>query len=324
MPTLSDTTLLEVENLGIHFGSPGQPVKAVDRISFSIGRGEAVGLVGESGCGKSLTALALARLIPQPPARYASGRIGWDGRDVLDFSEHELRAWRGRRVAYVFQEPGAALNPVQTLGAQIQEVLELHRPGQAGLDEVERLLARVGLPEPGRVRISYPHQLSGGMQQRAVIAMALAGQPDLLIADEPTTALDVTVQAQIMALLTTLQRESGMALLLITHNLALVARATHRLYVMYAGRMVEQGNTLAVLRRPAHPYTQALRRAVPRLRGGTGRLEGIPGVVPQGHQRPSGCLFQTRCLRAQSLCAAVDPEWAIVEAGHEVRCHFSL
>ena len=324
MPQATQNCLLEVDDLSIHFGSLGQPVRAVDRVSFHIARGEAVGLVGESGCGKSLTALSLARLIPQPPARFASGSIRWNGQDILSLSDDELRAWRGRRIAYVFQEPGAALNPVQTIGAQIREALALHRPAVANAAEVERLLARVGLPEPDRVRKSYPHQLSGGMQQRAVIAMALAGQPELLVADEPTTALDVTVQAQIMELLTELQRELGMALLLITHNLALVAKATRRLYVMYAGRMVEQGLTRDLLRRPAHPYTQALLRAVPRLRGSAGRLEGIPGTVPQGVHRPRGCLFGERCSFAREVCAASDPEWTQLEEGRAVRCHFHL
>jgi oligopeptide/dipeptide ABC transporter ATP-binding protein len=324
MTVLTQAPLLEVEDLSIHFGSSTQPVKAVDRVRLHIGRGEAVGLVGESGCGKSLTALALARLIQEPPARLVGGRILYAGQDMLALSKNELRAWRGRRIAYIFQEPSAALNPVHTIGAQIHEALRLHRPDQARVEEVERLLVRVGLSDPTRIRGSYPHQLSGGMQQRAVIAMALAGQPELLIADEPTTALDVTVQAQIMELLLALQRDLGMALLLITHNLGLVAKATRRLYVMYAGRMVEEGLTGMVLRRPAHPYTQALLRAVPRLRGGTGQLEGIAGTVPHGSCRPSGCLFHPRCQRAQDRCAQLDPAWDLVEPGHEVRCHFRL
>lgn len=314
--------LVEVQNLAVHFGSAARPVPAVQDISLHIARGEAVGLVGESGCGKSLTALSLARLIPEPPARMAGGSIVFDGRNLETLSESELRVWRGRRMAYVFQEPSSALNPVLSIGAQVMEVLRLHRPEAATRDEVDRLLALVDLPEPGRVRRSYPHQLSGGMQQRAMLAMALAGQPDLLIADEPTTALDVTVQAQIMARLGSLQRELGMALLLITHNLGLVAQATRRLYVMYAGRMVEQGLTREVLSRPAHPYTQALLRAVPRLRGQATALQGIPGTVPQARDWPSGCLFHPRCARAQSRCSSEDPPWEEVGAGHEVRCHF--
>lgn len=318
----SSETLVEVCDLQVHLGTGPQPARAVERISFYINRGESVGLVGESGCGKSMTALALARLIPQPPARIVGGSIRYGAQDLLALPEAELRRWRGRRMAYVFQEPSAALNPVHRIGEQIRESLKLHRPDQSTAAEVERLLGVVGMPDPGRVRRSYPHQLSGGMQQRAVLAMALAGQPELLIADEPTTALDVTVQAQIMELLVSLQRELGMALLLITHNLALVARATHRLYVMYAGRLVEQGVTLDVLGKPKHPYTQALLRAVPRLRGVHGQLEGIPGSVPQGSERPSGCLFHPRCPKAQARCAQQDPEWDEVAAGHQVRCHY--
>ncbi len=314
--------LVEVQNLAVHFGSLDRPVPAVQDVSLHIARGEAVGLVGESGCGKSLTALSLARLIPEPPARVAGGSIIFDGRDLGTLSESELRAWRGRRMAYVFQEPSAALNPVLTIGAQVMEGLRLHRPEVATLDEVDRLLALVELPEPARVRRSYPHQLSGGMQQRAVLAMALAGRPDLLIADEPTTALDVTVQAQVMVLLRSLQRELGMALLLITHNLGLVAQATRRLYVMYAGRIVEHGLTREVLSTPAHPYTQALLRAVPRLRGQSTALQGIPGTVPQARDWPSGCLFHPRCARAQSRCSVEYPAWEKAGDGHEVRCHF--
>lgn len=315
-------SLLTVSDLEIHFGPTERPVRAVHRVSISIQRGEAVGLVGESGCGKSLTALSIARLIPQPQARLAGGSIRLDGQDLLTMSTAELQRWRGRRIAYVFQEPAAALNPVRTVGGQIMEVLRLHRPADAQHGEVNRLLALVGLSDSGRVYSSYPHQLSGGMQQRVVLAMALAGQPDLLIADEPTTALDVTVQAQIMELLVRLQRELGMALLLITHNLGLVAQATRRLYVMYAGRIVESGPTRDVLRRPAQPYTQALLRAVPRLRGPAGMLEGIPGSVPQGDAWPTGCVFHPRCPRRQAECDEIEPDWDGVEAGHEVRCHF--
>lgn len=312
---------LTVDELAVHFGPLSAPVRVVHGVSFEVGRGEAVGLVGESGCGKSLTALSLARLLPEPHARYAGGRIRMDGLDVLALSDTELRAWRGRRIAYVFQEPAAALNPVLTLERQIREVLRLHRPELDTPAEVERLLIRVGLADARRVRRSYPHQLSGGMQQRAVLAMALAGRPELLIADEPTTALDVTVQAQIMDLLSTLQRELGMALLLITHNLGLVARATDRLYVMYAGRMVEQGPTRKVLRRPAHPYTRALLRAVPRLRGG-GVLQGIPGSVPHGSERPTGCVFHPRCEQRRDSCVTVDPDWSVAGERHQVRCPF--
>ena len=314
--------LLDVQRLSVSFGRTARPIPAVREVSFTIGRGEAVGLVGESGCGKSLTALSLARLLPSPAARVTGGTVEVAGQDLLKLPEPELRRWRGRRLAYVFQEPAAALNPVQTLGAQILEVLRLHRPHAATREEVARLLTMVGLTEAERVRRSFPHQVSGGMQQRVVLAMALAGEPDLLVADEPTTALDVTVQAQIMEVLTRLQRELGMALLLITHNLALVARATRRLYVMYAGRVVEEGLTRDVLQRPAHPYTRALLRAVPRLRGEQGILEGIPGSVPPVGAIPGGCAFHPRCALARETCIRSEPGWDQAGEGHAVRCHF--
>lgn len=315
-------SLVEVQNLSIHFGPRQAPVRAVHEVSLTIHRGESVGLVGESGCGKTLTALSLARLIPEPQARLVGGSVRFDGCDLLALDGRGLRCWRGRRLAYVFQDPAAALNPVQTLEAQILEVLRLHRPTAATGPEVERLLNLVGLPEVVRIRRAYPHQLSGGMQQRAMLAMALAGQPDLLVADEPTTALDVTVQAQIMDLLADLQKQLGMALLLITHNLALVAKTTRRLYVMYAGRVVEQGLTREVLRHPAHPYTRALLQAVPRLRGHGAILQGIPGSVPPGDAWPDGCAFHPRCDRVRPACRQQDPGWHPVGEEHAVRCHF--
>ena len=315
--------LLEVKDLSVVVGSRDNPVMAVRQVNLMIGRGESVGLVGESGCGKSLTALAIGRLLPGPAIRQASGSITMDGCELSRLPEKKMRAWRGRRIAYVFQEPSAALNPVQTLGAQIIEVLRLHRPAQVDDREVDRLLEWAGLRDPQRVRSSYPHQLSGGMLQRAMLAMALAGRPDLLVADEPTTALDVTVQAQIMELLHELQIQLGMSLLLITHNLGLVARSTTRLYVMYAGQVIEQGPTREVLRNPAHPYTRALLRAVPRLRGEGGALQGIAGSVPQGVRRPTGCAFHPRCSDAQSLCREQSPNLLPQGPGRHVSCHYS-
>ena len=315
--------LLQVKDLSVEVGSRDNPVMAIRQVDLMIGHGEAVGLVGESGCGKSLTALALGRLLPGPAVRQASGSITMDGCELNRLPEEKMRSWRGRRIAYVFQEPAAALNPVQTLGAQIMEVLRLHRPAEAVVREVDRLLELAGLRDPQRVRVSYPHQLSGGMQQRAMLAMALAGCPDLLVADEPTTALDVTVQAQIMELLHDLRSRLGMSLLLITHNLALVARSTSRLYVMYAGQVIEQGPTREVLVHPAHPYTRALLRAVPRLRGPGGVLQGIAGSVPQGYRRPAGCVFHPRCEDAQPLCRERAPVLSPVETGRQVSCHFS-
>jgi oligopeptide/dipeptide ABC transporter ATP-binding protein len=318
----TNNILLHVQDLRTHFITRGGVVRAVDGVSFIIREGETVALVGESGCGKSVTALSLARLIPQPPGQYAGGQVLFRGRDVLRLDDAELRQLRGRDISYVFQEPGESLNPVFTVGYQIAEAIRLHRPKVSGRDEVLRLMNLVGLPDPERRFDAYPHQLSGGMQQRAMIAMALACNPRLLVADEPTTALDVTIQAQIMELLGSLQKQLGMAVLLITHNLGLVADVAHWLNVMYAGRIVESGPTEKVLRNPRHPYTRGLLDAVPRLEGTTGRLKGIEGAVPNPLALPSGCPFHPRCPKAQPRCRAEEPVIEKCEEEHEARCHF--
>jgi peptide/nickel transport system ATP-binding protein len=323
MPVPKDASsdlLLSVNELSIQFGAAAQPARAVDGVSFEVRAGEVVALVGESGCGKSVTALALARLVPEPPARYAGGSVRVLGRDVLTATPAELRALRGRSIAYVFQEPAAALNPVFTVGFQIREVLRAHRRGIDEQAELARLLRAVGLDDVDRVARAFPHELSGGMQQRAVIAMALAGQPRLLVADEPTTALDVTVQAQVLEVLLAVQRSEGMGMLFITHNLGLVARAAQRVLVMYAGQIVESGPVAQVLAQPRHPYTRALLNAVPRLRGGRARLDGIPGSVPPAHAFPAGCRFAPRCTHATARCRDEAPAWETVEQGG-VRCH---
>ncbi|MFH0909438.1 MAG: ABC transporter ATP-binding protein [bacterium] len=265
--TAEITALLEVRDLRTYFGRKDCPVRAVDGVSFTVGQGETVALVGESGSGKSVTALSLARLLPATQAYHAGGQIVFGGRDVLAMGDADLRALRGADIAYVFQEPGTSLNPVFTIGYQIAEAVRLHRPEVDARKETQEWLGRVGIPEPEQRFDAYPHQFSGGMQQRVMIAMALACRPKLLVADEPTTALDVTIQAQILKLLSALQRELNMAMLLITHNLALVAENADRVYVMRAGEIVESGQTEQILRRPQHPYTQALLAAVPRLRG---------------------------------------------------------
>lgn len=260
------TPLLRVENLGIQFGSTGEPVKAVDGISFEMAAGETVAVVGESGSGKSVTALALTRLLAVPPARYVSGRIEFEGRDTLRLPQSELRALRGSQIAYIFQEPGSSLNPVFTIGYQIREAIELHRPEVQDVEgEIIRALGTVGIREPEKRLGDYPHQLSGGMQQRVMIAMALACQPKLLVADEPTTALDVTIQKQIMDLLKELKQTSNMAILLITHNFGLVSDFADHVLVMFRGRIVEAGPTADVLRNPQHAYTKALIECVPKL-----------------------------------------------------------
>jgi ABC-type dipeptide/oligopeptide/nickel transport system ATPase component len=260
------TPLIRIENLGIHFGPLDNPVKAVDGISFQINTGETLAVVGESGSGKSVTALALTRLLASPPARYVSGKIEFEGHDMLQASQKELRAVRGKQIAYIFQEPGTSLNPVFTIGYQIREAIELHRPEVRDVTaEIVRALETVGIREPAKRLGDYPHQLSGGMQQRVMIAMALACQPKLLVADEPTTALDVTIQKQIMDLLKELKRTSNMTILLITHNFGLVADFADRVAVMFRGKIVEAGTTAEVLRNPQHPYTRALIECVPKL-----------------------------------------------------------
>jgi oligopeptide/dipeptide ABC transporter ATP-binding protein len=314
--------LLRVRDLKTWFGSPAAPIRAVDGISFDIADGTTVALVGESGCGKSVAALSLARLVPQPPGWYAGGEVLLRGRDVLRMTERELSAIRGRDVSYVFQEPGTSLNPVFRVGSQIAEAVRLHRRDARAAEEAVRLMNMVGLPEPERRMRAYPHELSGGMQQRVMTAMALACRPRLLVADEPTTALDVTIQAQILELLARLQREMGMAVLLITHNLGLVADRAGFVNVMYAGRIVEAGPTDEVLRSPAHPYTRGLLAAVPRLRGGAGRLAGIPGAVPHPGRLPPGCKFAPRCERARDECTREEPATSSAGGTRTVRCYF--
>lgn len=314
--------LLEIKNLRLDFVSEGLALRALDEVSLSLEPGETLCLVGESGSGKSITALSIARLLPSPPARYAGGEILLEGRDTLKMSAAELRTVRGGVVSYVFQEPGASLNPVQRVGAQIKESLKLHRSQDATDAEVVRLMKSVGLPDPESRRRNYPFELSGGMQQRVMLAMALASQPKLLVADEPTTALDVTIQAQILELLRRLRDELGMAILLITHNLGIVGDMAGRVAVMYAGHLVEVAPAAELLQRPLHPYTRALLASVPKLNGVEDRLSGIPGTVPRLGKFPSGCRFAPRCPIARPECSEELPELIEVEKGRWVRCPF--
>jgi oligopeptide/dipeptide ABC transporter ATP-binding protein len=313
-------SLLEIRNLQIEFGTGAQAARAVDGVSFSLDAGKTLCLVGESGSGKSVTALSIARLLPSPPARYVGGEILVEGRDVLQMPAGELRSIRGGVVSYVFQEPGASLNPVFRIGAQILEALQYHRPGLANDAEVIRLLRQVGIPAPESRLRNYPHELSGGMQQRVMIAMALASQPRLLIADEPTTALDVTIQAQIIELLGDLRRQLGMAVLLITHNLGIVGDIADEVAVMYAGQIVEHGPARDVLQRPLHPYTQALIQSVPVIATDVDRLVTIPGSVPLPGHFPNGCRFHPRCPKAQPACATQSPALSSIAEGRQVRC----
>ena len=312
--------LLDVRDLQLEFRVQDAWVRAVDGVSLHLNAGETLGLVGESGCGKSVTAQSIMRLLPEPPARYPDGQILVQGRNVLGLSPAELRGLRGRVVSYIFQEPGAALNPVTRVGSQILEVLKLHRPAHAQVAEVVRLLQWVGIPAPEERRLAFPHQLSGGMQQRVMIAMALASEPALLVADEPTTALDVTIQAQILDLLRELRQRLGMAMLLITHNLGLVADLADRVAVMYAGQIVETGPTEELLRAPRHPYTRALLRSAPDLARPALRLAAIPGTVPTPGQWPTGCRFAPRCSAAQPACHTTAVPLLPTASPSSVRC----
>jgi oligopeptide/dipeptide ABC transporter ATP-binding protein len=313
--------LLAVENLAVRFATDAGDVPAVRGVSFCIGEGETVALVGESGCGKSVTALAIMRLI-RDPGRIAQGRVCMRGRDLAALSETEMQRIRGDEIGMVFQEPMTSLNPVFKIGDQIGEVLTLHQ----GMDthqarqEVVRLLEMVGIPSPARRVEQYPHELSGGMKQRVMIAMALACRPALLIADEPTTALDVTIQAQILELLAALQRELNMAILLITHNLGVVAHFAERAAVMYAGRIIEEASVWELFGRPLHPYTRALLRSLPTAAGPHARLEAIAGNVPLPLHLPDGCGFSTRCPEVIERCHREDPALEPVEDAHLAAC----
>jgi oligopeptide/dipeptide ABC transporter ATP-binding protein len=314
--------LLEIKNLQIDFGRGLNALRAVDGVSLALEPGKTLCVVGESGSGKSVTALSIARLLATPPAVYAGGEILLENRDVLRMPSAELRQIRGGLVSYVFQEAGASLNPVFRIGNQIREALQLHRPEAATNAEIIRLLKLVGIPAPESRMRCYPHELSGGMQQRVMIAMALAPQPKLLVADEPTTALDVTIQAQIIELLVRLRQQLGMAILLITHNLGIVGDIADEVAVMYAGQIVETAPARALLRRPLHPYTQALINSVPRLESTAGRLATIAGAVPRLGAFPAGCRFHPRCPIARPECSQSPPPLVEIEPGRRVRCPF--
>ncbi|HXO71776.1 MAG TPA: ABC transporter ATP-binding protein, partial [Bradyrhizobium sp.] len=320
--------VLDVNALKTWFFTRSGAVKAVDGVSFALARGETLAIVGESGCGKSVTALSLMRLIPDPPGRIVGGSISLDGVDILALNDDELRAMRGRDISMIFQEPMTSLNPVMTIGRQLGEVLQLHQTLTRSelQNKVVELLALVRIPEAAQRARQYPHQLSGGMRQRVMIAIALARNPKVLIADEPTTALDVTVQAQILELIVDLQKKLGTAVILITHDLGLVAQTAQRVIVMYAGRKVEEAKVEALFANPQHQYTRGLMASLPRLgllRGetaATGRLQEIPGMVPPLTNLPPGCAFAPRCPRADQHCAAENPPYEEKAAGHWVAC----
>ena len=320
--------LLEVDNLQTHFRTPDGVNRAVDGISFAVEARETVAIVGESGCGKSVTANSILRLVPQPPGRIG-GAIRFQGRDLLKLSERAMREVRGNDISMIFQEPMTSLNPVLTIGRQIAEPLRLHQglSRESVEQRVVEMLGLVGIAEPRRRAREYPHQLSGGMRQRVMIAIALACRPKLLIADEPTTALDVTIQAQILNLMTDLKQRVGAAIILITHDLGVVAEVAERVMVMYAGRKVEEAPVAELFRSPRHPYTRGLLSAVPKLGSSLAatqtRLAEIPGVVPSLKQRIAGCVFASRCAFARDLCRRVAPALEMKAPAHFAACHFA-
>ena len=323
------TALLEVTSLQTHFGTPDGVVRAVEGLSFSVDAGETVGVVGESGCGKSVTSMSILRLIQEPPGKIA-GSVRFQGRELLTLPEAEMRHIRGNEISMIFQEPMTSLNPVLTVGRQIGETLRLHQGLNARAAEAKAIdmLVLVGIPEPARRVREYPHQLSGGMRQRVMIAMALACNPKLLIADEPTTALDVTIQAQILDLMRDLKRRMGSAIMLITHDLGVVAEMAERVVVMYAGRKVEEASVREIFARPLHPYTQGLLGAVPKLGSslgmrGRGRLTEIPGLVPSLREPIVGCAFAGRCQFVMDVCRSIAPAIEQKVGGHWVACHLA-
>ena len=315
--------LLELDGLRTYFFTDIGTARSVDGVSYAIHAGETVGVVGESGCGKSVTALSIMGLIPRPPGKIVDGAIRFKGRDLTKLSDKELRDIRGNDIAMIFQEPMTSLNPVYTVGDQIIEAILIHEEGTTQQEARRRaieMLSKVGIPSPEKRVDEYPHQMSGGMRQRVMIAMALACGPELLIADEPTTALDVTIQAQILDLMNQLQRETGTAILLITHDLGVVAETCDRVVVMYAGKVAEYTDVYRLFERPAHPYTEALFSSLPDIDGARGELPTIPGMVPSAVAFPEGCRFRARCRYATEVCTT-EPPIEEIDPGHFVACH---
>ncbi|HLE43514.1 MAG TPA: ABC transporter ATP-binding protein [Methylomirabilota bacterium] len=317
--------LLEVKGLKTYFFTDEGVVRAVDGIDLRIDRGETLGIVGESGCGKTVTALSIMKLIPMPPGRIVEGQILYEGRDLVTLPPGQMRKVRGKEISMVFQEPMTSLNPVFTIGEQIAEAIRLHEGlgRRAAMDKTVEMLKIVHMANPERRVKEYPHQLSGGMRQRVMIAMALSCNPKLLIADEPTTALDVTIQAQILELLNELKAKLGMAVMLITHDMGVIAETAQRVMVMYAAKVVEEAPVKELFKEPLHPYTQGLLRSIPRIDLAATkkqRLEAIPGVVPSLIDVPPGCRFTPRCPFAKAVCSEKDPVLKEVKPGHKVAC----
>lgn len=314
--------ILQIEDLRTHFFTDRGEVPAVDGVSLHVNPGEILGVVGESGCGKSVTSLSVLRLIPSPPGRIMGGSIRFKQQNIVQLKEWEMRQIRGNSISMIFQEPMTSLNPLFTVGQQIGEAIRVHRrlgKKEARVHTVD-MLKRVGIPRPESIIDEYPHQLSGGMRQRVMIAMAISCGPELLIADEPTTALDVTIQAQILDLIRRLNRENGTAVMMITHDLGVVAEMCDRVIVMYAGKVVEEGSVHHIFKNPLHPYTQGLIKSVPRMKEQRRRLYSIPGNVPILHTQMKGCRFAERCEHAMQICYEELPELVEHEAGHRCRC----
>jgi len=315
--------LLRVRNLETHFSTHEGTVKAVNRISFTINKGQTLGLVGESGCGKSVTALSIMRLVPSPPGKIVGGEISFEGQDLLELDEKEMRKIRGKKISMIFQEPMTSLDPVFTIGHEIVESIQLHQGlgKEEARQKAKEALKIVGMPDAGKRMDSFPHELSGGMRQRAMIAMALSCNPTLLIADEPTTALDVTIQAQILRLIHELRGEFDASVMLITHDLGVIAEMCDYVAVMYAGHIVESSDVDTLFRNPLHPYTKGLNKSIPRLDVETERLDTIRGLVPNLLDLPPGCPFHPRCDLSLGKCAEEVPELLEVEDLHLVKCH---
>lgn len=324
MKTTGETILLKVQDLAVAFEKDNKQLMAVEGLSFQLDKGQMVGIVGESGCGKSVTSLALIRLLPQPAGKIVQGEVLLEGTDLLKLSHKQMQGLRGSKVAMIFQEPMTALNPVKKIGKQLAEMFSIHTSLNKQQIEAKclELLERVGVPAPSKRLYEYPHQLSGGMRQRVMIAMALAVEPDLLIADEPTTALDVTIQAQILELLKELQAKNNMGVIMITHDLAVVAQTCDHVVVMYAGRIVEEGSVEAIFSSPKHPYTKGLIRSIPTLTSvSKSQLETIPGQVPGLAQMPVGCRFANRCEYVEKDCQQSYPAKELVNSSHKVACY---
>lgn len=317
--------ILEVRNLQTHFFTDNGEIPAVDNVSISINEGEILGVVGESGCGKSVTSLSIMGLIPSPPGKIVGGEIIFKNENLLRFSEKKMRSIRGNDVAMIFQEPMTSLNPVYTIGDQIGETIRIHKKvnKKRARDLSINMLKKVGIPRPEQIVNEYPHQLSGGMRQRVMIAMAMSCEPKLLIADEPTTALDVTIQAQILDLMRQLNKENETAIMLITHDLGVVAEICDRVVVMYGGKVVEEGDVRTIMKKPQHPYTKGLIRSLPKLHQKEERLFSIPGNVPKPGSILYGCRFAPRCDEVLDICSNKDPELIEITSGHHCRCfHF--